>query len=237
MENSKNKLWIFGDSFSFGSGCSPNDKYYIDYPEKRTNRGIFPEILSDKYNLELKNLSYPGRSCQHILEDVIHNIANFNEEDFIIIGLSDPVRIATWEELSTHNKEVERISINHYTCYTGTTEEDIQWRGSTRNMRKSTLDYITNTVMQFREYEEVNYFNLLVALEKTLNISKSFIWGATEWSTYETIFTDTNKQIEDYHFSWNGHKAFAKDIINRFKTEDRVVLYPHYYYQPKRVLI
>jgi hypothetical protein len=237
MENTRGKLWIFGDSFSYGTGCLPEQDYLTQYPERRINKGIFPERLADTYKLQLKNLSFPGRSCQHILEDVIYNIPKFKPEDYLIIGLSDPVRITTWETWPAPHDVVKRVSINHYSCNTDCNPGDLYWNGSTEGMRKSTVDYIVNTLIPYREFEEVSYFNLVSTLVKGLTISKSFLWGATQWSAYETIYTDTNQKIKDYHFSWNGHKAFAADIISKFKIQDRVTLYPHYYDTPKKVFL
>ena len=48
-----NKVWTFGDSFTFGDGCNWWDDYYKNYPEKRGLK--FNKLLSNHYDLPLED--------------------------------------------------------------------------------------------------------------------------------------------------------------------------------------
>lgn len=92
----KNKLWVFGDSFSF------------NYKIKLENS--WPHILSSKLNMDLNLLSNPGASNFQIYLKVLDNIKFFSEKDLIIISTS-------WNDryfipLYSHGMNLEEILFN-----------------------------------------------------------------------------------------------------------------------------
>jgi len=94
------KLWTFGDSFTAGHGCiyeitgtfstesiesyySKTYKNYIDL-----NKKIWPDIVSDNFNLELINKSKNGMTTESIADTCLKFLIEINKEDIVILQTS-----------------------------------------------------------------------------------------------------------------------------------------------------
>jgi hypothetical protein len=86
----KNKLWTFGCSFTQGflygeflNARNPMNDYYElmgnTYPS------AWPELLSDKLDLEIMNKGYSGSSCYKIFEKFCMECENFQKGDVVIV--------------------------------------------------------------------------------------------------------------------------------------------------------
>jgi len=94
------KLWTFGDSFTAGHGCKYEssgtfstqnmDNYYFrtykDYIDE--TKKIWPEIVSEYFNLELINVSKNGLSNEWIADTILSNIKNISTNDIVILQTS-----------------------------------------------------------------------------------------------------------------------------------------------------
>jgi hypothetical protein len=95
-----NKLWTFGDSFTAGHGCkyeltgtfskenvnayyAKTYKSYIDI-----NKKIWPEIVSDRFDLQLINKSKNGMTTESISDSCLKFITKINEDDVVILQTS-----------------------------------------------------------------------------------------------------------------------------------------------------
>jgi hypothetical protein len=94
-----NKLWTFGDSFTFGHGCRPiideakNGTYYKTFLEYiDLSKPIWPEIVAERFNLELINNGVNGITNDRILDYVLKNITEFKPNDCVIIQISTSSR-------------------------------------------------------------------------------------------------------------------------------------------------
>jgi hypothetical protein len=94
-----NKLWTFGDSFTFGHGCRPiidetkNGTYYKTFLEYiDLSKPIWPEIVAETFNLELVNKGFNGISNDRIFDYVLKNITEFQPNDCVIIQISTSYR-------------------------------------------------------------------------------------------------------------------------------------------------
>ena len=76
--------WFFGDSFTRGDNCHRGDEYYemtyIDGCKRWT------ELVSEHLNGIEKNCAWGGNSNQHILHELICNLINYKEGDWVIFG-------------------------------------------------------------------------------------------------------------------------------------------------------
>ena len=94
------KLWTFGDSFTAGHGCryeingffttenienyyTKTYKNYIDL-----NKKIWPDIVSDNFNLELINKSKNGMTTESIVDTCLKFLIEINKEDIVILQTS-----------------------------------------------------------------------------------------------------------------------------------------------------
>jgi hypothetical protein len=94
-----NKLWTFGDSFTFGHGCRPiideakNGTYYKTFLEYiDLSKPIWPEIVAERFNLELVNNGVNGITNDRILDYILKNSTEFKPNDCVIIQISTSSR-------------------------------------------------------------------------------------------------------------------------------------------------
>jgi hypothetical protein len=85
----RNKLWTFGCSFTQGFLWSEFENArnpMIDYYESMGNSfpSAWPEILSDKLNLDVMNKGYSGSSCYKIFDKFCIECENFKKNDVVI---------------------------------------------------------------------------------------------------------------------------------------------------------
>jgi hypothetical protein len=105
--DSKRKVIILGDSFTFGQGCSDRD-YYYDHELKQfvgeeepimkciPSNNCWATLLQNEYpNLEVVNLSEPGNSNAAMFRNLTDFIANngIAEDDIILLNGTNPDRI------------------------------------------------------------------------------------------------------------------------------------------------
>ena len=90
-----NKLWTFGDSFTWGHGCKEdkstdkNSFYNIKYCDYiNPSKQIWPEHVSEKIKYELHNYGVNGTTNDSILDNVLKQFNNFKKNDIIIIQIS-----------------------------------------------------------------------------------------------------------------------------------------------------
>ena len=82
-------LWTFGDSFTFGHGCRPDgptNEYYYNYRSESDE--VWPNLLGQMLNVEVKNLGKCGASNDFIIDSIIDNVDMIKPNDIVIIGKS-----------------------------------------------------------------------------------------------------------------------------------------------------
>ena len=117
------KLYIFGDSFSAGFSFESNwTNPYVNW-KGYTPKG-FGEIISQKLNLELINLSENASDNYSILQKFCDNEKNIKKNDLVIIGWSSPLRFRLVSKdwitiLPNHDKfstkEIDKTKISEST--------------------------------------------------------------------------------------------------------------------------
>jgi hypothetical protein len=208
----KQKLYIFGDSFSAGFSFESNwTNNYVNW-KGYTPKG-FSEIISQKLNLELINLADNASDNYSILQKFCDNVKNIKKNDLVIIGWSSPLRFRLvsndWITILPNNdkfstKEIDKTKIS-----------------------ESTLTEILLNRDDIRYCNEVNsWIKLLNNLDK-----KIIHWTPFDQrldcmflNKFETIFIETNGELNDWHFSENGHLQLSDLFINKFKKKNKMLL-------------
>ena len=205
------KLYIFGDSFSAGFSFESNwTNPYVNW--KGYSPKGFGEIISQKLNLELINLAENASDNYSILQKFCDNEKNIKKNDLVIIGWSSPLRfrlvskdwitiLPNYDKFST--KEIDKTKIS-----------------------ESTLIEILLNRDDIRYCNEVNsWIKLLNNLDKNIIHWTSFDQrlDCMFLNKFETIVTETNGKLNDWHFSENGHKQLSDLFINKFKSKNKIL--------------
>ena len=205
------KLYIFGDSFSAGFSFESNwTNNYVNW--KGYSPKGFGEIISQKLNLELINLAENASDNYSILQKFCDNEKNIKKNDLVIIGWSSPLRfrlvskdwitiLPNYDKFST--KEIDKTKIS-----------------------ESTLIEILLNRDDIRYCNEVNsWIKLLNNLDKNIIHWTPFDQrlDCMFLNEFETIVTETNGKLNDWHFSENGHKQLSDLFINKFKSKNKIL--------------
>ena len=207
----KQKLYIFGDSFSAGFSFESNwTNPYVNW-KGYTPKG-FGEIISQKLNLELINLAENASDNYSILQKFCDNVKNIKKNDLVIIGWSSPLRfrlvsndwitiLPNYDKFST--KEIDKTKIS-----------------------ESTLIEILLNRDDIRYCNEVNsWIKLLNNLDKNIIHWTPFDQrlDCMFLNKFETIVTETNGELNDWHFSENGHLQLSDLFISKFKKKNKML--------------
>jgi len=237
------KLRTFGCSFTHGfhlDDFSNGSNLMIKYYKNRGNNlpKIWPELLSEKLNLELDNHAWPGSSVYKIFDRFCKQCDKFQKDDVIIyewtrihrFRMFDPGVLGALPTIlpifnpnidngsqPITKKAIMEIQVNR-------TEKP--WIEEIYSFQKliieicksvgcelyiwSADDYIINS--ESKEFKEK--FNCLIP-QATIDVTQflRYKYGA------KTIWEDTNHEVDDQqHYGEVGHKIMAEmfydDIIN-----------------------
>lgn len=205
------KLYIFGDSFSAGFSFESNwTNNYVNW-KGYTPQG-FGEILSQKLNLELINLSENASDNYSILQKFCDNEKNIKKNDLVIIGWSSPLRfrlvskdwitiLPNYDKFST--KEIDKTKISESTLIEILlNRDDVRYCNEVNSWIKL-LNNLDKNIIQWTPFDQ--------------RLDCMFL------SKFETIFTESNGELNDLHFSENGHIQLSDLFINKFKSKNKIL--------------
>jgi hypothetical protein len=220
-----NKLWVFGDSYS--EPFSKIHKSFWKRPYQQW-KGYTPkcygEVIADTLKLKHTNLAIGGADNYTILDSIIDVLYNINTEDIIIIG---------WSNIS----RCRVVNVNN--TFTTIKAGDLKSENKSKIKTYSLVDLKYETLIElFINRDSLRYIDELNNYIKLINFSfpnnKIIHWSPfyleakglnttfTPPIRYESVAAETNKFIDDYHYSENGHLEIAKNIINaidNYKTD------------------
>ena len=206
-------LWTFGDSFTFGHGCRPDGaipEYYHNY--KTESDDIWPELLGGMMNLSVKNFGKGGASNDFIIDSIIDNWDYFEQTDYVIVGI-------TYHDRFDVPFDDRLISI-FFDWNILADEKEVSLFENEE--MKTILDfqyYFSNNELYKKRYlKRLNFLNKLLN-EKGI---KTFFWDVDFFqysNRFEKIAEATDYKIEDYHFSFKGHKDFADMLYKKLISQ------------------
>lgn len=214
MKNNMTKnLFVYGCSFTEGKECNIEHEYGKKY-KKSDDDLSWPEIISKEKNLKLHNYGIGLNSNDKIFYSILDTFDLINEGDTVIIEMSfhyrydipnlDDDRLITItpnpEQLlnglhRTDDRLYNKDDISHLTYMSVLMDSDLF-----RERNEKRFQFIKNILMNYKKTKDCIIWNL----EPTCY-------------EYETINSATNSEIEDAHWSFNGNRDFAKDMINNIK--------------------
>jgi hypothetical protein len=210
-----NKIWGFGDSFTFGHGCrldGPTSEYCIKY--KKAEDKIWLDWLGSYMNMRPINLGECACSNDTIIDTIIESWYGIQKGDIVIIGTTFSNRF----DVPVNNRLDSFLWAHQYWIKNSKLPNKFK-------LTKEEVETIINFKYYFANHElykqrQLRRFSFLEQRLKEKGI-KCFIWNIEYYVMFDSIHTisqDTNGLIDDSHFSFKGHKEFSniihKKIIN-----------------------
>jgi len=197
-----NTLWAFGDSFTAGHGCTPEWEYYQNY---RTEGDlIWADILGKELNFEVINEGLNGSSNDKIIDKLIDKWESIKKDDVVIIGASYHHRydVPKKNNLTTIFWNWGKLSQpdDSYTEEEVETIINFQYYFSDNNLYKE------------RQNKRINFLKDRL-VERGVKV---IVWNVQkDIKGIDIIESATNGKIKDGHFSFLGHKQFAKKLLSK----------------------
>jgi hypothetical protein len=235
-----NKLWCFGDSFTAGDGCirspkqnpySPITLSYRKYLNKQDGEEIliYPDYVSNHFNLELINTARGGASNEMIFDSVFTHIKDIKKDDYIIIGISyferfdilinDLLQPTNIGSISTTPDDVFEIHGLSKSGLLGVILNRNNKVFKDRLIRQiKAIKYLLNSVCDnvciwthdndLIEVDDENTFLMPVKYTK---------FSSFMYDNKMALAQETNGEVPDGHFGAPGHKLWADYIIKHFE--------------------
>ena len=220
-----NKIWFFGDSFTKGDGCIPNNDspYYDDYPNKRGK--IWTTLVSEHFKMKEMNCGESGASNTWILNTILDNLHLIDKNDYVIISDTRPSRFLIPR---VHDGEISNFSPGQEEVWDFHIKnrkdaiKPLEWE----DMKKTLINftwYFQEEYIDLWENYYTNRFNNIIKFFEKNNIRNTF-WSYKLWYERQLEFeliVDDIPFIKNEHWSWKGHYDFSNWIIynnrNNFK--------------------
>ena len=205
----KSTLWTFGDSNTAGHGCHPNDEYYESY--YKSGDGVWPVWLSDKLNVELKNLGKNGSSNDTIIDTIIDTWKEISKDDYVFIGMTHAHRFDV--PINNHFESIVH-DFSKSKTENGLTNDEFE---TIINFQYYFADNILYKNRQIKRFEWIKKLLIQKGCEKVI------LWNVqTDLKGLETIKDATEGQIVGYHLSFKSHKSLSEIFYKKYFEPDLI---------------
>lgn len=205
----KSTLWTFGDSNTAGHGCNPRDEYYEKY--YKSGDKIWPLWLSDKLNVELKNLGKNASSNDTIIDTIIDKWEDISKDDYVFIGMTHPHRF----DVPINNKFK---SIVH--DFSKKIDESKLTNDEFETIINFQYYFADNILYKNRQIKRFEWIKKLLIQKKCKLVS---VWNVqTDLNDFETIEDSTNGKIVDSHLSFKSHKLLSEIFCKKYFEPDLI---------------
>ena len=203
------KLWVFGDSFTEGHGCTPEWEYYKKFYKE--GDGLWSQHLANELNLKLVNLGKNGASNDQIIDLIIINYNKISTNDTVIIQKSFPSRFDVPSMSAEGDEWVSIFPIINSDLYSKTLSKE-----QYETVINFCYHFADNS--KYKKRQNLRFSFLINCLIK--DGIKVYLWDILkENGKYETIHIATKGEINDFHFSFDGHNRFYKSFLKKTKNE------------------
>ena len=210
-----NKLWVFGDSFSepfskimdtTGFGYRSKYNKWKGYISKS-----YGDIISEKLNLLHFNKAGGGNDNYTIFDTIIDSLDSISENDIVIVGWTSTLRFRLIDRLNNFNT-IRPSDLDTFSTLNHTYEYD--------NISITTInEMLINRDNELYQYELNRFIKII---NKSINAKKIIHWSPfqsthpilnihriSSLDSLELIKDETMSEINDGHYSENGHNNLA----------------------------
>lgn len=191
------------------------DSYRFNY-----NDSVWSKLFCEEYDLIHNNLAESGAGNERILHTVISKLPNIRKGDYVFLGASEPCRIL----LPSGMNEPKLVST---LIFLNSVDRKINEGGLSFNFFNESdktliIDFLYNVVHQHPESYDQYYMKVFLDLQKyfqSIDVT-CVVWDWNLWFDFETIRTWSSGNINDGHWSPNGHKEFFKLLKQNIKNNN-----------------
>lgn len=213
-------IWIFGDSFSASykpDGVLNRDwrNNYVDW--KGYTPKVYGEILANQLNIKLINKAVGGSDNYTIFQTFCNVSDLINKNDIVIFGWTSTIRF----RLVAKNDNWESFLPN--------------WK-SNHNYIDSVSERTINEILINREskkyVDEINSWIKLINVYLKNNKVIHWNYESLPYSTkingyhlnkFESIYTETNGEIDDGHFSETGQLKLSEFFLDKILNPNKLL--------------
>ena len=240
------KVWFYGDSFTAGAGLNfkeymdktssnfienldiYNDLHWskIEYLNQFTNwkntyeDHIYPNYFSKSFNLDFVNRGERGASNDRIIHKIFPDLKDFTSDDIIVIGMTDYARVLVPSKAK--NKLMQHAgAAGNYTFIQGGIN---RWSS---NAKESIINFCHDILHKNEKTVSLYYIKLFEDIRKSLlsKVKAVMVWGNYHWDHHQLIREWTEGEVDDGHWSPNGHKAFAEYLLENYHQNNHTLIY------------
>ena len=205
-------VWVFGDSFSvdFENNRIGNFELY------KGLKGYYPKswgkLISEELGCEYKNYAFGGWDNYSILQSFCENITEIKPNDIVFVGWTPEPRIRITDE----NGKWRSFNVM----------SQIDWGGISSDC---ILDLLLNRVTGEHRESNKGVEEERIAWENMIKFTmKDMIIHIWRWINiidrgYQTIQEESDGNIEDTHWSENGHVSYFKDLIKELNLMNKLI--------------
>ena len=231
-----NKLHTFGCSYTQDFNDNKIETY-IDY---RNFRGgtfplTWPEILSNKLNLGLKNHGRGGGGNNLIFQTLCNNINEIKKDDVVIIQWTYIHRYM-WVDIKRDSwTHIGAGPLNGDTSISETSHEEVIFNRTHPLYVNQIYEWmklidVLSKSIGFEVYYWSGDRHILYPLDESEKKNKKYLLGYLKIPPYETIFLEifklggktikeeTNNLVNDLHFGESAHKIMGELFYNHIKN-------------------
>jgi hypothetical protein len=214
MNDKRNNLFIFGDSFS-----TPTFEHLGIYDKLDYEIYHWFELVSKEFDLNFINKAKGGSSNQEIIDTFLLNFNEIRPNDVVIIGSTVLSRIIGYNKLE---KKVTTINNDYFFQNKNgkSIKELIEITDEYQDSQIKVIDFMYDNILNHENewgiYYNEKFKNLLdICLKQNI---KCYFWTYECWD-YFSSHRDEGL-CNDSHFGVEGNKYFSKYMIHRIKNND-----------------
>lgn len=217
----QNNLWVFGDSFSVPFYKIEKECPYVHY--KGYCPKIYSELLSEKLNFNLKDMSMGGCSNYSMFHTFIKCLDEIQPNDVLIFGWTQLMRfrIATKNNnfydtiIAVVQHMTDMFDLNVDTLHDITinrNENSIYYTELSDYIKLINFYFKNNKIIHWTWVEPSNTF-----LTDEKQYEKQYYDLLEPYKKYIPIKEETNQEIDDFHYGEIAHLELSEDLYKKIK--------------------
>lgn len=206
-------IWTFGDSNTAEYSVDYTwSKKYIEW--KGYKPKVYSDFIGEELNLVVKNKGIGAADNHTIFESFCKNVKDIRENDLIIFGWSSSIRFRipsnnnSWIQLIPSLPNIEDFLKNKTNFSLSSINETFINRN--HNLYLIEINWWIHMIEHLVKPRKCLFFTPFTTQTKL---------NALKFDNIETIVQETKGEINDNHYSENGHKKLAELLINNLNSK------------------